>query len=182
MRPPVLCKGCPHRETYNAVKEALKAIGKEETAIYPTDIGCYTLGLLPPINMADYLICMGSSVGSSCGFSVATRQKVISFIGDSTFFHSGISPLVNAVHNGHKFCLVILDNSTTAMTGHQPNPGITVSIEAVCRGCGVKTVVKINPYKKKESVETLKDVLSKDELTVVIAEAPCILYAKRVKR
>lgn len=192
MRPPVLCKGCPHRETYNAIKEALKAIGKEETAIYPTDIGCYTLGLLPPINMADYLICMGSSVGSSCGFSVATRQKVISFIGDSTFFHSGISPLVNAVHNGHKFCLVILDNSTTAMTGHQPNPGITlkpsgyekptVSIEAVCRGCGVKTVVKINPYKKKESVETLKDVLSKDELTVVIAEAPCILYAKRVKR
>ncbi len=192
MRPPVLCKGCPHRETYNAVKEALKEIGAEGNAIYPTDIGCYTLGLLPPINMADYLICMGSSVGSSCGFSASTDHKVVSFIGDSTFFHSGISPLVNAVHNGHKFCLVIMDNSTTAMTGHQPNPGITlkpkgfdkptVSIEAVVRGCGVRHVTKINPYKKKEAVETLKEVLAKDELTVVISEAPCILYAKRVKR
>ncbi|OCC14367.1 Indolepyruvate oxidoreductase subunit IorA [Dissulfuribacter thermophilus] len=189
MRPPSLCKGCPHRETYNAVKEALKAIGKEEITIYPTDIGCYTLGLLPPINMADYLICMGSSVGSSCGFSVATEQKIVSFIGDSTFFHSGISPLVNAVHNGHKFCLVILDNSTTAMTGHQPNPGIqlkpqgfdnpTVPIEDVVRGCGVKTVKKINPYKKNEAVEILKEVLQKDELSVVISESPvCLVFKK----
>ena len=192
MRPPVLCKGCPHRETYNAVKEALKEIGEEENAIYPTDIGCYTLGLLPPINMADYLICMGSSVGSSCGFSASTEHKVVSFIGDSTFFHSGIAPLVNAVHNGHRFCLVIMDNSTTAMTGHQPNPGITlkpkgfdkptISIEDVVRGCGVRHVAKINPYRKKEAVESLKEVLALDELTVVISEAPCILYAKRVKK
>ncbi len=190
MRPPSLCPGCPHRETYNGIKEALQALGEEERAIYPTDIGCYTLGLLPPIQMADYLVCMGSSVGTSAGFSVATDHKIVSFIGDSTFFHSGIAPLANAVHNEHKFCLVILDNSTTAMTGHQPNPGISlrppgydkprVDIEQVVRACGVKNIVKVNPYKRKESVEAYKEVLAKDELSVIIAEAPCILYLKRV--
>ncbi len=190
MRPPSLCQGCPHRETYNAVKQALKELDLEDNAIYPTDIGCYTLGLLPPIQMADYLLCMGSSVGSSAGFSVSTDQTVVSFIGDSTFFHSGISSLANAVHNRHRFCLVILDNSTTAMTGHQPNPGIQlkppgydnprIPIEDVVRACGVKTVKKINPYKKDEAVRVFKEVLEKDDLSVVIAEAPCILYLKRV--
>jgi len=95
-RPPNLCAGCPHRATYYAVKQVYGA-----DAIYPTDIGCYTLGLLPPISMADFVICMGSSVSSGCGFSRATDQKVVSFIGDSTFFHSGITGLVNAVHNQH---------------------------------------------------------------------------------
>ncbi len=190
LRPPSLCQGCPHRETYNAVKEALKELGQEENAIYPTDIGCYTLGLLPPIQMADYLLCMGSSVGSSSGFSIATDHKIVSFIGDSTFFHSGLSSLASAYHNEHKFCLVILDNSTTAMTGHQPNPGIEIRpagydrpripIEEAVKGLGIKNVHKVNPYKKKESVALFKEVLSKDELSVVIAEAPCILYYRKV--
>ena len=190
MRPPTLCKGCPHRETYTVVKEALKELGEEENAIYPTDIGCYTLGLLPPIQMADYLLCMGSSVGTSAGFSVATDHRIVSFIGDSTFFHSGISPLVNGVHNGHSFCLVILDNSTTAMTGHQPNPGISlkppgydhprVSILDVVKGCGVENVAVINPYKKGEAKEQVKEILSRGGLSVIIAEAPCVLYMKRV--
>ncbi len=190
MRPPSLCPGCPHRETYNAVKKALDLLGYTPKTIYPTDIGCYTLGLLPPIQMADYLICMGSSVGTSAGFSVATDQKIVSFIGDSTFFHSGISSLVNAVHNEHNFCLVVLDNSTTAMTGHQPNPGIKlrppgyekprVPIEDVVRACGVKVVRKVNPYKKKATIEIFKEVLTNDKLSVVIAEAPCILYYRRV--
>ncbi len=189
MRPPSLCQGCPHRETYNAVKEALKELGLEENAIYPTDIGCYTLGLLPPIQMADYLLCMGSSVGSSAGFSVATDHKIVSFIGDSTFFHSGLSSLASAYHNEHRFCLVILDNSTTAMTGHQPNPGIEIRppgydrpripIEDAVRGLGIKNVHKINPYRKKEAVALFKEVLAKDELSVVIAEAPCILYYRK---
>ena len=189
MRPPTLCQGCPHRETYNAVKEALKGLGEEERAIYPTDIGCYTLGLLPPIQMADYLLCMGSSVGSSSGFSVSTDHKIISFIGDSTFFHSGLSSLASAYHNQHKFCLVILDNSTTAMTGHQPNPGIEIRppgydrpripIEEAVRGLGIRNVHKVNPYKKKDAVALFKEVLAKDELSVVIAEAPCILYYKK---
>lgn len=190
MRPPSLCQGCPHRETYNAVKEALTELGVVEDTIYPTDIGCYTLGMLPPIRMADYLICMGSSVGTSAGFSVSTDQKIVSFIGDSTFFHSGLSSLANAVHNEHKFCLVILDNSTTAMTGHQPNPGIAlrppgydkprIPIEDVVKAMGVKVIRKINPYKKKEAVAIMKEALSVDEVSVVIAEAPCILYYKRV--
>ena len=91
-RPPNLCAGCSHRATYYEVKKAAEGMA----TIYPTDIGCYTLGLLPPLSMADFLICMGSSVGTSCGFSKVTDKKVISFIGDSTFFHSGIPGLVNA--------------------------------------------------------------------------------------
>ena len=190
MRPPTLCKGCPHRETYNEIKEVLTELGMVENTVYPTDIGCYTLGMLPPIGMADYLLCMGSSVGTSAGFSIATDQKIVSFIGDSTFFHSGISSLCSAVHNEHNFCLVILDNSTTAMTGHQPNPGISlrppgydkprIAIEDVVRGCGVKNFYRINPYKKSEAMGVLRDALSQDGVTVVVAEAPCVLYYKRV--
>ena len=119
-RPPNLCAGCSHRATFYIAKQA--AAGME--TIYPTDIGCYTLGVLPPLSTADFLICMGSSVTTSCGFSKATKKKVISFIGDSTFFHSGIPGLINAVFNNHNFTLFILDNGTTAMTGHQPNPGV----------------------------------------------------------
>ena len=104
------------------MKIALRDLGIE--GIFPTDIGCYTLGLLPPLSVADYLLCMGSSVSTAAGISRATGQKVIAFIGDSTFFHSGIAGLVNAVHNRHDFLLVVLDNGTTAMTGHQPHPGV----------------------------------------------------------
>ncbi len=119
-RPPTLCAGCSHRATFYEVRKAAEGM---ET-IYPTDIGCYTLGLLPPLSSADFLICMGSSVGTSGGFSKVTDKKVIAFIGDSTFFHSGIPGLINAVFNNHNFTLVILDNGTTAMTGHQPHPGV----------------------------------------------------------
>lgn len=190
IRPPSLCKGCPHAETYNIIKETVIDLALEENVLYSTDIGCYTLGVMPPINMADYLVCMGSSVGSSAGFSVSTNQKIISFIGDSTFFHSGVSSLINAVHQGHRFCLVILDNSTTAMTGHQPNPGIQyvpsgyektrVPIEQVVKGCGVRNIFKINPYKKEESLSVVKYALSLNELVVIISEAPCVLYAKKI--
>ena len=96
-RPPTLCAGCSHRATYYEIQKAAKAEGVD--TIYPTDIGCYTLGLLPPLSAADFLICMGSSAGSPGGFSTATDQKVISFIGDSTFFHSGIPGLVSGVFN-----------------------------------------------------------------------------------
>ena len=119
-RPPNLCAGCPHRAMYYAVKIALKDLGVE--GIFPTDIGCYTLGLLPPLSMADFLICMGSSISTAAGISRATGQKVVAFIGDSTFFHSGLPALVNAVHQRHDFLLVILDNGTTAMTGSPAPP------------------------------------------------------------
>ncbi|MDJ0782492.1 MAG: indolepyruvate ferredoxin oxidoreductase subunit alpha [Desulfosarcinaceae bacterium] len=189
-RPPNLCAGCSHRATFYAVKQAAKAV---ET-IYPTDIGCYTLGLLPPLSMADFLICMGSSVSSSCGFAQATDSKVISFIGDSTFFHSGITGLVNAVFNNHNLTLVILDNGTTAMTGHQPNPGVEmaahgrgtahrrVSIESVVRGVGVEHVTVIKPYKVKKSIAAIQAALDFEGVSVIISEETCTLYARGLKQ
>lgn len=189
-RPPNLCAGCSHRATFYAVKQAAKDV---ET-IYPTDIGCYTLGLLPPLSMADFLICMGSSVSSSCGFARATDKKVISFIGDSTFFHSGITGLVNAVFNRHNLTLVILDNGTTAMTGHQPNPGVEmeaqgrgdahqrISIEAIVKAVGVAHVTVIKPYKVKKSIAAIKEALDYEGVSVVISEEMCTLYARGLKR
>ncbi len=186
-RPPNLCPGCPHRATYFIVKKIVNP-----DTIYPTDIGCYTLGVLPPLSMADFLICMGSSVSSAGGFSKAQNKPIVAFIGDSTFFHSGITGLINAVTNDHNFVLVILDNGTTAMTGHQPHPGVEfgpegkmepkVKIEDVVKGCGVKSPVVINPLQIKKSAETIKEMLGKntDGVKVIIAKSPCPLYEKRV--
>jgi len=182
-RPPNLCAGCPHRAIYYAVKQVY---GPD--VIYPSDIGCYTLGFLPPLSMADIVICMGASVSSSCGFSRATDQKVVSFIGDSTFFHSGITGLINAVHNNHKFTLVILDNGTTAMTGHQPHPGVNtdpmgvdltqISIEDLVRGCGVKDVHVVSPSKLKKTMEAIKAAKEYDGVSVIISKELCPLFAK----
>jgi indolepyruvate ferredoxin oxidoreductase alpha subunit len=190
-RPPNLCAGCSHRATFYAVKQAAKSLDKP--VIYPTDIGCYTLGVLPPLNMADYLICMGSSVGTSCGFSKATDNKVVAFIGDSTFFHSGIPGLINAVFNQHQFTLVILDNGTTAMTGHQPHPGVDmtqwnmdgftqISIEKMVRAMGVPYVATVRPYQIKKSIETFKDAFLYDGVSVVISQEPCTLINKKRKK
>ncbi len=187
-RPPVLCAGCSHRATYLEVKKAAEGLD----TIYPSDIGCYTLGLLPPLSTADYLLCMGSSVDTAGGFSKVTDQKVIAFIGDSTFFHSGISGLINAVYNNHNFTLVILDNGTTAMTGHQPNPGVDmkqlnldgygrVSIEAIVRAIGVQHVAVIKPYKVKKSSEALKEAINFKGVSVIISEEMCALYAQALK-
>jgi indolepyruvate ferredoxin oxidoreductase alpha subunit len=185
-RPPTLCPGCPHRATYYAVKQVYGDLD----SVHPTDIGCYTLGLLPPISMADFVICMGSSVSTGCGFSRATDQKVASFIGDSTFFHSGITGLVNAVHNNHKFTLVILDNHTTAMTGHQPHPGMDaspmgvdlpqISIEDVVRGCGVKDVHVVKPLNLKKTIEAARAAMEYDGISVIISNEICPLFAKAV--
>jgi indolepyruvate ferredoxin oxidoreductase alpha subunit len=188
-RPPNLCAGCSHRATYYAVKKA--AEGYE--TVYPTDIGCYTLGFLPPLAMGDYLICMGSSVSTACGFSRATDKKVISFIGDSTFFHSGLTGLVNAVYNNHDFTLVILDNGTTAMTGHQPHPGVDmanfnlsgygrISIEKVVRAIGVEHVSIIKPYRLKKSIAAVKEALEYKGVSVIISLEMCTLYANSLKK
>jgi indolepyruvate ferredoxin oxidoreductase alpha subunit len=188
-RPPNLCAGCSHRATYYEVKKAAEGLG----TIYPTDIGCYTLGVLAPLSMADFLLCMGSSVGTGCGFSVATDKKVISFIGDSTFFHSGIPGLVNAVFNNHNFTLVILDNSTTAMTGHQPNPGVDmgdfnltgygrVSIEKVVRAIGVPHVAVIRPFRVNKSIAAIKEAIDYKGVSVIISEEACALYAQSLKK
>ena len=188
-RPPNLCPGCSHRATFYAIKQAVDPA----TTIFPTDIGCYTLGFLPPVSMGDFLICMGSSVGTACGFSRASDQKVVALIGDSTFFHSGIPALINAVFNNHDFTLVILDNGTTAMTGHQPHPGVDmdelnfpgynrVSIEAVVRGIGVGHLAVIKPYNLKKSVEAIKAAVDFPGVSVIIARETCVLKAKSLKK
>jgi len=188
MRPPNLCAGCPHRATYYAVNSVLRETQTE--AVFPTDIGCYTLGLLPPLQTADFLICMGSSVGSAAGMARATDTRVIAFIGDSTFFHAGITGLINAVHNRHNFILVVLDNGTTAMTGHQPHPGIditppgwdkpSISIEAIAKACGVEQVAVVNPINLAKTKTAIREALESNKLSVIVAKSPCPLYEARM--
>jgi len=184
-RPPNLCAGCSHRAAFYAVKKAAEGMD----TVHPTDIGCYTLGFLPPLSMGDFLICMGSSVGTSSGFSQVTDKKVISFIGDSTFFHTGIPALINGVFNNHDFTLVILDNQTTAMTGHQPNPGVDmkalnfdgyrqVPVEDVVKALGVQHVSVIKPYNLKKSIAAIKEAVNFKGVSVVIAKEKCSLQAK----
>ena len=185
VRPPNLCAGCPHRASYVAVRRVFG-----DDAVYSSDIGCYTLGLLPPLSMADFLVCMGSSVSAGTGVSKASGQTTVGFIGDSTFFHSGITGLVNAVHNGHDLLLVVLDNRTTAMTGHQPHPGVDekvmdpgqcrVDMEAIIKGCGVCEVRKVNPLNMKSTIAALEELKAAKGVRVLIAEEPCPLYARRV--
>ncbi len=187
-RPPNLCPGCPHRAMYYSVKIALRDLGAE--GVFPTDIGCYTLGLLPPLSMADFLICMGSSINTAAGISRATGQKVVAFIGDSTFFHSGLPGLANAVHNGHDFLLVILDNGTTAMTGSQPHPGVTltppgysgkpIDIAGLVRALGVENLWTVNPFHYKEALAATKEALEASGVRVLISQAPCYLYESRI--
>jgi len=184
LRPPVLCAGCPHSATYYAVNKATN-----RKAIFASDIGCYTLGVAPPYNAADLLVCMGSSVGTAGGLAKVNDQPVIAFIGDSTFFHAGIPGLINAVHHGHKFLLMILDNRTTAMTGHQPHSGsdrgpsccdiTSVSIEEVVNGCGVKWLKVVDPYDIKTTTDTVKQALTQNGVSVIIARRECALIAKR---
>lgn len=186
-RPPTLCAGCPHRGIYAATK---KAVGKRDV-VYCSDIGCYTLGVSAPFETADFIICMGGGSGAAGGFARATDQKAISFLGDSTFFHSGIAPLTSALFNDHKITMVILDNRTTAMTGHQPNPGTgrsfgnvnteAVDIEKMVRGVGVKFVETVDPYDVKATEKVMKDALDFDGVSVVISKRACPLELKKQK-
>jgi indolepyruvate ferredoxin oxidoreductase alpha subunit len=188
-RPPSLCAGCSHRATFYAVKKATEGLD----TIHPSDIGCYTLGFLPPLSMGDFVICMGASTGSAGGFAQATDQKVVSFIGDSTFFHSGIPGLINAVFNNHNITLIILDNRTTAMTGHQPNPGVDmnelnlegygqIAMEPLVKALGVPHVTTIKPYNLKKSIAAIREAVLFDGVSVVIAKEKCTLYAKALKQ
>ncbi|MDR2696488.1 MAG: indolepyruvate ferredoxin oxidoreductase subunit alpha, partial [Deltaproteobacteria bacterium] len=182
-RPPQLCAGCAHRAVFAAVRDVF---GDE--AFYSSDIGCYTLGMSPPLRMADFLFCMGSSVSTGSGFAKASGKPVVAFIGDSTFFHSGITGLVNAVFNKHNLLLVILDNGTTAMTGRQPNPGVDaevlgedhvhLDIEAVVQGCGVRHHFIVKSYNRKKLVQVLEEMKPLDGVRVIIAREPCVLHAR----
>jgi indolepyruvate ferredoxin oxidoreductase, alpha subunit len=188
-RPPNLCAGCSHRATFYAVKKAAQSMD----TICPTDIGCYSLGFLPPLSMGDFMICMGASISSGCGFARGLDRKVIAFIGDSTFLHSGMTGLVNAVYNNYDLTLVILDNGTTAMTGHQPHPGTDmalmglegynrISIEAIVKAIGVRHIAMIKPYKVRKSIAAIKQALEHRGVSVVISQEMCALYAKSMKK
>lgn len=183
-RPPNLCAGCAHRSVFYATR---KIFGDD--AFYSSDIGCYTLGLLPPVSAADFLFCMGSSVSAGSGFARSSGKRVVAFIGDSTFFHSGMTGLANAVFNQHDVILVILDNGTTAMTGHQPNPGVNqdvlgatsthLDIEAIVKGIGVNKVAKVRGYNQKAIQASLTEMKEGSGVQVLIVEEPCVLFARR---
>lgn len=188
-RPPVLCPGCPHSASFYAIRKVVNELGN---AALPSDIGCYTLGINKPLEGVDITICMGASVGTSNGLAHVLEDKIIATIGDSTFIHAGIPALINAVYNNAKFVLVILDNSTTGMTGHQPHPGTgvrgcgeagkAVKIENIVRGCGVDFVEVVNPYNIRKMTETLKRALEHEGVAVVIARQPCAILWTRARR
>jgi indolepyruvate ferredoxin oxidoreductase alpha subunit len=178
-RPPNLCAGCPHRATFYAAKLITGG-----DAHFNTDIGCYALGLLPPLSMGDILMSMGSSINTAAGFARATEKPSLAFIGDSTFFHSGMTGLINAMHNRHDMVLVIMDNRTTAMTGHQPHPGVPmdgsgnaapeISIEKLCRATGVEFIETVNAFDLKAGIDVFRRAVAHKGLAVVISRGACI--------
>jgi indolepyruvate ferredoxin oxidoreductase alpha subunit len=188
-RHPTLCAGCPHRASFFAIKKAARK------GIYTSDIGCYTLGL--NLGAVDTVLCMGAAISQAAGFYQAykndeKRPDIVATIGDSTFFHAGIPPLIDAVVQKVKFVLVILDNSTTAMTGSQPTPASghgacgepleAVDIESLVRGCGVKYCKKGNPYQYKEFLDLMKDAVKysrENGPAVVISRYPCVIDLAR---
>ena len=188
VRPPVLCAGCPHRASFFAVKEAMKGV----KSVFCGDIGCYTLGNAMPLDMVDTCLCMGAGVNITQGIGhIEPDTKCFAFVGDSTFFASAITGAVNAVYNQADMTLVILDNSTTAMTGHQPHPGTghtmmgeiveKIDITAVLKGIGVKTVETVNPLELKSAVETVKRVASEKGVKAIIFKSPCAVIIKPKK-
>jgi indolepyruvate ferredoxin oxidoreductase alpha subunit len=186
MRAPTLCAGCPHRASFYAVKQALKG----QKAVFTGDIGCYTLGNAKPLETTDTCLCMGASITAAQGIKrVQPDTKVFAFIGDSTFFHSGITGVIDALYNGTAITVVVLDNSTTAMTGHQPHPGIgktmmggespKISIYDTLKGLGVLFVRRVNPFDQKAAIEAAREAAKQDTVSAIIFEAPCIALYKR---
>ncbi len=183
-RPPALCPGCPHRATFWSVK---KAVG--ENIVFGGDIGCYLLGALSPISMSDFNAAMGAGTGISHGIAKATKSKPVVFIGDSTFFHAGIPALINLVYNKSNILLVILDNRITAMTGHQPNPGVGVTgmgeeakslkIEDIVRACQVDRLEVTNAYNLRDSLPKFKELYQTPGVSVAVVKGDCRLLTIR---
>jgi len=182
-RPPVMCPGCPHRATYYAMK---KAFGN--SAVFPGDIGCYTLGV--QMGTMDTCLCMGASITTASGiYHAGETEPICCSIGDSTFLHTGIPGLLNAVYNGADITVTILDNRTTAMTGHQPNPGtglnvlgdatFMASLEDISKSCGVEFVGATDPFNVKKTIEVFKQAREHKGTAVVISRQECIITARR---
>ncbi len=185
VRPPVLCAGCPHRASFYAVKLAMKG----QKSVFCGDIGCYTLGNAMPLDMVDTCLCMGAGVNIAQGIGAVTPgMKCFAFVGDSTFFASALTGVVNGIYNQADMTLVVLDNSTTAMTGHQPHPGTghtmmgqivdKVSIEDSLRGVGVQTVRTVDPLDLEKAVAVVREVAAEPGLKAIIFRSPCIALVK----
>ena len=184
-RPPVLCAGCPHRASFYAVKHAMKG----RKAFFCGDIGCYTLGNAMPLDMVDTCLCMGAGLGIAQAIHHLEKDTFcFAFVGDSTFFASAIPSVVNAVYNQAEMTLIVLDNSTTAMTGHQPHPGTgrtmmgevvaAVSIEQVLKGIGLTCVKTVDPLDHALAVETVKDTARQPGVKAIIFKSPCIAITR----
>ncbi len=189
LRPPTLCAGCPHRASFHAINVAARKTKKDlgERAI-SSDIGCYSLGAYAPLNAYDTSICMGSGFGIANGLARGQDHPVIGHLGDSTFFHSGIPPLINAVFNNTRVTMVILDNSATSMTGFQPNPSAPagdapgIKIEEVVKACGVKHLEVVNCFDLKATSEAIERAMRYDGPAVVIARGICAILGARNKK
>ena len=180
-RPPVMCAGCPHRGLfYVLAKKKITVLG---------DIGCYTLGMAPPLSAIDSVLCMGASVSGVHGFNKArgeaAEKKTVAVIGDSTFMHSGMTGLANIAYNGTNSTVIIVDNSITGMTGHQHNPttgynikgnpAAKIDLEALCRALGFKRVRVVDPYDLKATEAAITEEIAIDEPSVIISRRPCAL-------
>ncbi|MDR2090126.1 MAG: 4Fe-4S binding protein [Clostridiales bacterium] len=185
-RPPVLCAGCPHRGVFYVLNKLRMTVCG--------DIGCYTLGALPPLSAVDSVVCMGAGIGMAHGFlkALPDRKNVVAVIGDSTFIHSGITGLIDSVYNEGRVTVVILDNSTTGMTGHQNHPAtgktirerdtVKIDLETLCRACGVNRVSTVAA----DDIDTLEKMIreetERNETSVIIARKPCELIVKQPKK
>ncbi len=189
MRPPVLCAGCPHRASFYAVKKAMEG----RKAYFCGDIGCYTLGNAAPLDMVDTCLCMGAGITMAQGLHWTDPEGVcFAFVGDSTFFASGMTGVVNAVYNRADMILCVLDNSTTAMTGHQPHPGTgrnlmgsivdRMDVEKILEGMGVKKILRVNPLDHQAAVAAVKECAEVSGVKAVIFQSPCIALSKHGKR
>ena len=181
VRPPVLCPGCGHRGVAYAARQA----SRRQDVLFPVDIGCYSLVEYPPTATGDILLCMGSSIGTAAGLAATTDKKILAFIGDSTFYHAGIPALIHAVHQGLTMTVCIMDNGTTAMTGHQPHPGIAskdhpaVDMEGLVKACGVHSVETYDAYDVKALTKAFRHALDREGVSVIIARHECRLLELR---
>jgi len=186
-RPAQMCPGCGHRSAFQAIKQALA-----DTDITVADIGCHTLGYLPPYNTGQLLMCMGASTAMGSGLSLFnTTRKVVAFLGDSTFFHAGLPGVINALFNRHNLTLIVMENGTTAMTGHQDHAASgrnfneateKIPIRQVLEGLGVDPIFEIDTYQQQGLAEMVKKAMAVDGLSVVIARHPCMLKFTRQAR
>lgn len=183
-RPPILCPGCPHRSVYSVLnKLKIHAAG---------DIGCYTLGAVPPLSVVDTTVCMGASISTLHGMEKAKGKEYIknwvAVIGDSTFMHTGVNSLMNMVYNKATGTVMILDNSTTGMTGHQDHaatgktlkgePTYAINIKGLCEAMGIKHVYEVNAFDVETLEEMIKREVERDEISVIITKSPCVLLSK----